>query len=501
MAKPLAVPLPRGWPRFAKSGLVHAVALARAALLDVLSGFENSPLPRVRLLAENERLHRAIAASNEEKRILRARLEHIPPARRPRYPPAERLAILTLRAAQGWNKAETARRLLVAPQTIAVWMKRLDDDGPDALVRTPVPVNRYPDFVALAVQKLRLAGAAMGRKRIANVLARAGLHLAPSTVRRMLHSKPVAPPPDRDATARDVDVDVEPPTDTTGATTTHVTAEHPHHLWHIDLTLVPTIGGLWVPWLPLSLATVWPSVWCICAVLDHFTRAPVAWRVFPKEPTAAGVCAVLDDAVERAGRAPRHIVSDKGHQFQGEYRQWCDRNAVKPRFGALGQHGSIAVLERFWRSLKTECVRRLLVPLARSAMEEALAAYMQWYIEHRPHEALRGATPGEVLRGELPAAGLPPFEPRARHPRARGDPAAVFRRPVNGRLELVVTPHDGSSLPARRRAPRRGLNSAASPRHPSSARSVRMRSVCLPLSTTRSSPRTAASGRPFRGGK
>ncbi len=283
----------------------------------------------------------------------------------------------------------------------------------------------------------------MGRKRIANVLARTGLHLAPSTVRRMLHRKPVAPPPDRDATACDVDVDVEPPTDTTGATTTRVTAEHPHHLWHIDLTLVPTIGGLWVPWLPLSLATVWPSVWCICAVLDHFTRAPVAWRVFPKEPTAAGVCAVLDDAVERAGRAPRHIVSDKGHQFQGEYRQWCDRNAVKPRFGALGQHGSIAVLERFWRSLKTECVRRLLVPLARSAMEEALAAYMQWYIEHRPHEALRGATPGEVLRGELPAAGLPPFEPRARHPRARGDPTAVFRRPVNGRLQLVVAPHDG----------------------------------------------------------
>ena len=38
-------------------------------------------------------------------------------------------------------------------------------------------------------------------------------------------------------------------------------------------------------------------------------------------------------------------------------------------------------------------------------MEEALAAYMEWYVEHRPHETLRGATPGEVLRGELPAAG------------------------------------------------------------------------------------------------
>ncbi len=263
----------------------------------------------------------------------------------------------------------------------------------------------------------------------------------------MLRRKPVAPPPDRDATARDVDVDVdvEPPTDTTGATTTRITAEHPHHLG-TSISFRPDdrrlVGAMAAALARHGLA--------ICLV--HLRRArslharPRRLARLPKEPTAAGVCAVLDDAVERAGRAPRHIVSDKGHQFQGEYRQWCDRNAVKPRFGALGQHGSIAVLERFWRSLKTECVRRLLVPLARSAMEEALAAYMQWYIEHRPHEALRGATPGEVLRGELPAAGLPPFEPRARHPRARGDPAAVFRRPVNGRLELVVTPHDGRAF-------------------------------------------------------
>ena len=165
----------------------------------------------------------------------------------------------------------------------------------------------------------------------------------------------------------------------------------------------------------------------------------------PSSPRTASRAAL--PVAENDGETPgKTRWTRTGHHFQGEYRQWCDRNAVKPRFGALGQHGSIAVLERFWRSLKTECVRRLLVPLARSTMEEALAAYMQWYIEHRPHEALRGATPGEVLRGELPAAGLPPFEPRARHPRARGDPTAVFRRPVNGRLELVVTPHEGRAF-------------------------------------------------------
>ena len=84
-------------------------------------------------------------------------------------------------------------------------MKRLDEEGPDALVAPPVPVNRYPDFVAVAAQKLRLAGAALGRKRIANMLARAGLHLgrppygacSAETVAR-----PPKPPVRRDATPR-----------------------------------------------------------------------------------------------------------------------------------------------------------------------------------------------------------------------------------------------------------------------------------------------------------
>jgi len=49
-------PVPKDWHDVAKSGLVHAVALARLALLQVLSGFENGRNPRARLLSEVERL-------------------------------------------------------------------------------------------------------------------------------------------------------------------------------------------------------------------------------------------------------------------------------------------------------------------------------------------------------------------------------------------------------------------------------------------------------------
>ena len=98
-------------------------------------------------------------------------------------------------------------------------------------------------------------------------------------------------------------------------------------------------------------------------MLDHFSRALVAFAVFRKEPTAAEVCALLDRAVEKTGRAPRYIVIDRGSQFREEYLAWCNDNGVRPRFGAVGKHGSIAVIERFILSLKTEFLRRIFVPL------------------------------------------------------------------------------------------------------------------------------------------
>jgi len=88
--------------------------------------------------------------------------------------------------ARSWSLAQTARTFLVTPLTISSWMARLDEDGPDALVRLPEPVNRFPDFVGYLVRRLRVLCPAMGRVRIAQILARAGLHLGPTTVGRML---------------------------------------------------------------------------------------------------------------------------------------------------------------------------------------------------------------------------------------------------------------------------------------------------------------------------
>ena len=116
----------------------------------------------------------------------------VPPHRRPQYPPTERMAILELKAARGWSLEQTAKAFLVTAATIASWMKRLDEDGPDALVQFRQPVNKFPEFVRTSSSGSRRSAPSMGKVKIAQTLARAGLHLGATTVGRMLKGKPQA---------------------------------------------------------------------------------------------------------------------------------------------------------------------------------------------------------------------------------------------------------------------------------------------------------------------
>ncbi len=433
------LPIPREWPSHTVGGVVQAIALARFALMHVRGWCANSPIARVRLAGERDAALGELAAVREEVRILRERVVAIRSAERPRYPPTLRAAILVLRAARGWTITETARRFVLTEATIASWMKRLDEGGPDALVALGTPVNRFPDFVGELVRRLRASFPALGKKRIADLLARSGLHLAVATVARMLKRKPPSPKGTTDGSATEhVDEVVADDIAAANAKPRAVTAKAPHHVWHIDFTLLPLVSGGWTAWFPFSLIQRWPFAFWLGVVLDQYSRSVVAWRLWLSQPSADEVVALLDDARARARSSPKHLVSDRGPQFRETYLAWCAKHAVKPRFGAVGQHGSIAVLERFWRSLKSEMLRRLpLVPMALHRMTEEIVAYLDWYHVHRPHQGLGGRTPLEVLNRVLPAREAPHLEPRPDFPLSRGDPRQTQRR-VQGVLLLDV---------------------------------------------------------------
>ena len=190
-----SIPLPEHWDDRVKSAVLQAIALAHFGITNVRGWCANSPITRVRLASENERLKAEIALLQEELRIKDRRLARVPARQRPHYPPAERMAILALKAARAWSAAQLAERFLLTAATIANWQLRLNESGPDALVQLAQPVNRFPDFVAALVQRLKTLCPTMGKVRIANMLARAGLHLGVNTVRRMIQREPYWQPP------------------------------------------------------------------------------------------------------------------------------------------------------------------------------------------------------------------------------------------------------------------------------------------------------------------
>jgi len=183
-------PLPSAWDKNVKSAVLHVISLAYYAIAAARGWAANSINARVRLASDNDQLKQKIQLFREEIRIKDARMAKIDPRRRPYYPPVERMAILELKAARGWSLAQAARAVLVEPDTIAAWLKRIDEDGSSGLVQFREPVNKFPDFVRYIVQHIEALCPALGKAKIAQVLARAGLHLGATTVGRMLKATP-----------------------------------------------------------------------------------------------------------------------------------------------------------------------------------------------------------------------------------------------------------------------------------------------------------------------
>ena len=441
-----SVPLPKDWPETVQNAILHAIALGRFVISYTRSWALNSCVERIRLAAQLERSSAEVTMLIEENRLLRARIIKMPCARRPHYCPVDRFAILELKAARGWSAAQAARRLVLSPGTLASWLKRLDASGKESLLALPTPVNKFPEMLAQLVQRLKATLPFLGRRRIADMLARAGLHLSASTVKRLLErdwpdsaepgdsGSSDAPQKTEAASVDSESADSEPPRT--------VVARYADHVWGIDLTVIPIMEGFWLPWLPRALRQSWPFAWWLAVVVDYHSRKVLFAQLFVSQPSAKQVCDCLDLAVAVNGCAPKYLVSDQGSQFRGEdYLDWCGARSVEPRYGALHRYGSISIVERLIRTLKEDGFRRILVPLSLKAMQEELRALVLWYNEFRPHSAHQGATPHEVHEVLSPARDGPRFEPRPNYP-ASGKVGARVPSEIRGvrgvSLHLVV---------------------------------------------------------------
>jgi putative transposase len=144
----------------------------------------------------------------------------------------------------------------------------------------------------------------------------------------------------------------------------------------------------------------WQSIQVLVAI-DHFSRKVVC--VAPLEgPNAGWIVDALEQAMREHG-APKHIISDQAPVFVGDafaelLKQWN----IKPRFGAVGKHGSFAVTERVVKTLKYEWLRG--VPLLKGFdhLASLCTEFEGWYNTWRPHMALEGMRPDDLYYDRKP---------------------------------------------------------------------------------------------------
>ena len=157
----------------------------------------------------------------------------------------------------------------------------------------------------------------------------------------------------------------------------------------------------------------------------------MGFAVFKCRPSSGEVTTALDRIMFAERIRPKHLIVDQGPKFKCEHFEeiCCKARNILPRFGAVNKHGSIAVVERFHRTMK-ESLRQIVVPEDQAEFERELSLIVHWYNEYRPHDTLDGKTPNEVYFSRPPANEQPRLEPRVRWP--RGSPCAAPLVPLEG---------------------------------------------------------------------
>jgi putative transposase len=163
----------------------------------------------------------------------------------------------------------------------------------------------------------------------------------------------------------------------------------PNQVWAMDITYLPIHGGFIY----------------LCAVIDWYSRAVLAWEL--SNTIDARFCV---QAVERAiaeHGVPEIFNTDQGSQFtSAEFTQPLLARGVKISMDGRGRALDNVFVERLWRTVKYDEVY-LKSYCSQIDAYANLDAFFRFYNEQRPHSAFGIAspkTPMEVYRQLVPLA-------------------------------------------------------------------------------------------------
>jgi putative transposase len=155
-----------------------------------------------------------------------------------------------------------------------------------------------------------------------------------------------------------------------------------HEHWHVDISYINVAG----------------TYFFLCSLLDGCSRVIAHWEI-REQMTEADVETIIQRARERYFDARPRIISDNGPQFIAkdfkEFIRICGMTHVRTSPYYPQSNGKI---ERWHRSVKTECIRPR-VPLSLEDARRLVLEYVRHYNEVRLHSAIGYVTPADKLAG------------------------------------------------------------------------------------------------------
>ena len=135
----------------------------------------------------------------------------------------------------------------------------------------------------------------------------------------------------------------------------------------------------------------------IYTVIDLHSRMSYA-RAYPRILPGLAAKTVLE-AREYFGFSFRMVQADNGPEFGRYFEQVLQKEGVAVRHSRLGRPNDNAYIERFNRTIQTECIGyywRRSVPLQR--LQQSIDEYIRFYNNERVHLGIQLRTPIEMLQ-------------------------------------------------------------------------------------------------------
>lgn len=156
----------------------------------------------------------------------------------------------------------------------------------------------------------------------------------------------------------------------------------PHQHWHIDVSYLNAAG----------------TFYYLGSVLDGYSRFLVHWDL-RESRTEADIEIILQGAHEKHPQAKPRIISDNGPQFLArDFKEFIRISGMTHVRTSPYYPQSNGKLERWHRSLKSECIRPG-TPLSREDARRLIQRYVHHYNTVRLHSAIGYVPPQDMLAG------------------------------------------------------------------------------------------------------